>query len=162
MSERLETASSPDGRQSKLWYTGPNYTVDPIVITTDELPKILLIKRKDTGTWALPGGFVDQGESSVEAARRELHEETGLAITNNPLEIYAGIVSDPRTTEHAWIETTALLWRVDTITSVTGDDDATDAAWFPIDQLPSELYGSHSLLIKKALETLPALLIDEK
>ena len=84
----------------KLWYSGANYTVDSVVITRDSL---LLIQRSDNGKWALPGGFIDADETALAAGRRELFEETGLALDENPTEIYRGPVDDPRSTPSAWI-----------------------------------------------------------
>jgi 8-oxo-dGTP pyrophosphatase MutT (NUDIX family) len=55
--------------------------------------ELLLIERTDNGLWALPGGGQDLGESAVEAARREVHEETGIDIEITGL---SGIYSDPR------------------------------------------------------------------
>ncbi len=60
----------------------PALTVDCVVFgMDDEDLKVLLIQRDldpFKGRWALPGGFVNMGESLDEAARRELQEETGL------------------------------------------------------------------------------------
>jgi 8-oxo-dGTP pyrophosphatase MutT (NUDIX family) len=42
--------------------------------------ELLMIERTDNGLWALPGGAQDLGESVVEAARREVHEETGIDV----------------------------------------------------------------------------------
>jgi 8-oxo-dGTP pyrophosphatase MutT (NUDIX family) len=42
--------------------------------------ELLMIERTDNGLWALPGGAQDLGESEVEAARREVHEETGIDV----------------------------------------------------------------------------------
>jgi len=52
-----------------------------------------MIERTDNGLWALPGGAQDLGESVVEAARREVHEETGIDVEIIGL---SGIYSDPR------------------------------------------------------------------
>jgi 8-oxo-dGTP diphosphatase len=65
-------------------YARPAVTVDIIVVTREKRPRVLLIRRKHepfAGCWALPGGFVDEGETVVQAARRELHEETGLKLS---------------------------------------------------------------------------------
>ena len=43
--------------------------------------KILLQKRADKGTWGLPGGAIELGESAVEALEREFYEETGVKVT---------------------------------------------------------------------------------
>lgn len=143
----------PEGKGS-FYHWGPNYTVDPIVLAARDTPSILLVKRRDTGIWALPGGFVDTGESTVEAGIRELGEETNLSYTlSEPQEIYRGPVDDPRSTKHAWPETTALLWRTDDEPVVAAGDDAADACWVPLGELPTELYGSHRQLIDQAIST---------
>ena len=69
-------------------YPRPGLTVDTAIIMASEPPKILLIKRKKdpfAGTWALPGGFVDEGERLIDAAARELKEETSLDAGQVPL-----------------------------------------------------------------------------
>lgn len=142
----------PEGK-GNFYHFGPNYTVDPIVLTSDAIPSILLIERKDTHTWALPGGFVDGDEQLVEAGLRELQEETHLELTETePVVLYQGPVNDHRTTRNAWPETTALLWRVDSVQKVAAGDDAAKAVWIPIDQLPENLHGSHAHLIELALQ----------
>ena len=55
--------------------------------------ELLLIERTDNGLWALPGGGQDLGESVVEAAQREVREETGIDVQITGL---SGIYSDPR------------------------------------------------------------------
>jgi ADP-ribose pyrophosphatase YjhB (NUDIX family) len=55
--------------------------------------ELLLIERTDNGLWALPGGAQDIGESVVQAARREVYEETGIDVEITGL---SGIYSDPR------------------------------------------------------------------
>ncbi|HEY9881039.1 MAG TPA: NUDIX hydrolase [Leptolyngbyaceae cyanobacterium] len=55
--------------------------------------QIVLVRRRDTGRWGLPGGLVDWGEDVFAAASRELVEETGLEVTG--LERLVGIYSSP-------------------------------------------------------------------
>ena len=55
--------------------------------------ELLLIERTDNGLWALPGGAQDFGESVVQAARREVYEETGIDVEITGL---SGIYSDPQ------------------------------------------------------------------
>lgn len=129
---------------------GPNYTADPIVLRGND---VLLIKRGDTGLWALPGGFVDKGESAEQAARREVQEETGLILPEGTIgcTVYAGPVADIRMTANAWPETTAIVYRVDPAFEFRpiGQDDATDAAWVPLEAaLTLPLYGSHTALLQ--------------
>jgi len=58
----------------------------------DDAGRVLMIQRSDNGLWAIPGGAQDLGESIVDAAVREVHEETGLLIEVVGL---VGIYSDP-------------------------------------------------------------------
>lgn len=141
--------------KGRYWNWGPNHTADPIVITKSASPRILLIRRGDTGVWALPGGFVDENDAdAATAALRELHEEASLVIDTEPTEVYVGIVGDKRTTAHAWAETSAYLYRVDRQVPVSGADDATDARWFRLDSLQDTLFGAHGFLIEESLRHL--------
>lgn len=62
------------------------------VAVTNDADEILLIRRSDNGTWALPGGAIDIGESLPQAAVRETREETGIACQVTGL---TGIYTDP-------------------------------------------------------------------
>jgi len=152
----LEMATDPSvgviAGRGRYYNWGPNYTADPIVMTKTAQPRVLLIKRGDTGAWALPGGFVDPTDADVAtAARRELAEEAGLLLESDAIEVYTGVVGDRRTTAHAWAETGAYLLQLDRQVPVAGMDDATDAKWVRLDQLKGNLFGSHNFLIEEAL-----------
>lgn len=137
------------------WNWGPNFTADAVVITSDTQPKVLLVQRADTGTWALPGGFVDPKDASdLEAAQRELQEETALNTDAEGILLYRGVVGDLRTTAHAWAETSAYLFRIPAAIPVHGCDDATDAQWFPLENVGTSLFGSHTFLIDQAISAL--------
>ena len=60
--------------------------------------RIVLIRRRDTDRWALPGGIVDWGEDLTTAATRELSEETGLTLTivGRLIGVYSHAERDPR------------------------------------------------------------------
>lgn len=133
------------------WNWGPNFTADPIVITQTKQPRILLIQRGDTGKWALPGGFVDTGETNPElSARRELKEEANFDAPPEATLVYAGVVGDVRTTAHAWPETSAYLYQVDRHSPIQAGDDAKDARWFRLHDIDNLLFGSHNFLISEA------------
>jgi 8-oxo-dGTP pyrophosphatase MutT (NUDIX family) len=63
------------------------------VVVTDDSGRILLLRRADSGNWALPGGGMEPGESLPACAIREVKEETGLDITISGL---VGIYTDPK------------------------------------------------------------------
>lgn len=100
----------------------PYISTDCIVF--DELDRVLLIRRKNEpfrGQYALPGGFVEAGETVEDSARRELKEETGIEAHELQL---IGVYSDPgRDPRHHTI-TIAYLVRVRGQTPVAGDDAA--------------------------------------
>lgn len=134
---------------SELWFDGPNYTADAIIIDERE-QKILLIQRRDCGQWALPGGFVDRDESSLAAAAREASEEASIDVEGGQL-VYRGVVDDPRNTERAWIETSAYLFPATHDVALAAGDDASDAQWFSLDDLPP-LYASHAAIVMRAVD----------
>jgi ADP-ribose pyrophosphatase len=122
-----------------LW--GENAMADALVTacTADGARWLLLVERADGRGWAVPGGAIDPGESPMAAARRELAEETGLAV---PAELWrAGeprYVPDPRGSDEAWAVTVAAradLGAVTELPSVQGADDASRAAWVRADSL---------------------------
>lgn len=142
-------------KERKLWFDGPNYTADAVIIDP-EAERIFLIQRGDTGQWALPGGFVDPGDDSpYDAAVREAKEEGNLALFGSAPLIFRGVVDDPRNSEDAWIETSAYLFTATHADTEKAGDDAVDVAWPRLDELTSEsLYASHAMIIERALDHL--------
>jgi ADP-ribose pyrophosphatase YjhB (NUDIX family) len=120
-------------------YRNPVPTVD-IIIEVDK--SIVLIKRKNPPHgWALPGGFVDYGESYETAALREANEETGLAVKNlQQFKTYSDPKRDPR--QHT--ASTVFIAQADT--SPTAGDDAAEADLFTKDNLP-ELVFDHAKIV---------------
>lgn len=104
----------------------PRLTTDCAVFDADG--RLLLIKRKGEpfrGAYALPGGFVEIGETVEEACRRELMEETGIAA--GPLTL-VGVYSDPDRDPRGHSCSVAYLTRVEASEPVAGDDAAA-AEW---------------------------------
>lgn len=100
----------------------PLLTVDCVVV--DAAARILLIRRKHPpfeGALALPGGFVDIGETVERACRRELMEETGLEVGKIEL---VGVYSDPSRDPRGHTCSVAFLARVKRAQAVAGDDAA--------------------------------------
>jgi 8-oxo-dGTP diphosphatase len=116
--------------------------------------KVLLIQRARepfAGRWALPGGFVDVGETVQQAAHRELVEETGLTgVKLEQLHTFSEPDRDPR--EHT---VSVVHYGLVNIRrgQVRADDDARDAKWFPVGD-PPPLAFDHDKILRMAHERL--------
>jgi len=113
--------------------------------------RILLVRRAvepGKGQWCLPGGFMELGESAAEAARRELAEETGLTA----LELaFMGICPYP-----GGIASDLLVLAFvteDYTGQLTPGDDALEARFFPLDQLPPVAFRCHREIIRMYQES---------
>lgn len=80
-----------------VWGHAPLFSVGVSVLIQEEAGRVLLQHRGDDGLWGTPGGGLDPGEGFLEAARRELREETGLECPNLALmELGEGLVGGPQ------------------------------------------------------------------
>jgi 8-oxo-dGTP diphosphatase len=129
-------------------YPRPALTVDVAVVTSEARPRILLIRRKNEpfgGCWAFPGGFVDQGETLEQAARRELQEETGLSVIELA-QLHA--TADPGRDPRGWTATVLYLARVRPAdATAVAADDAAEVGWHPLDAPPPMAFD-HGVLLK--------------
>lgn len=125
----------------------PGLTVDLVIIYNfDDDLKILLIKRGNDpfkGSWALPGGYVEEGETISQAAHRELEEETG--ITDVELS-QMGTYGDPGRDPRGWTATVVFMGHVADMEANAGDD-AKEAKWFSMKELP-ELAFDHGKILQ--------------
>lgn len=125
----------------------PALTADIVAVAGGVASSVLLIRRGNepfAGQWALPGGFVDEGERPEDAARRELYEETGLRFedTLTLVDIYGDPGRDPR----GWTVSAAYLAVLEDPSEVVGGDDAADARWFPLGALPPLAFDHHRIV----------------
>ncbi len=122
-------------------YRNPLPTVD-IVIETRPGSLVLVRRKNPPRGWALPGGFVDYGETLEAAAIREAKEETGLSVT---LLRQFHSYSDPGRDPRAHTITTVFLGRASG--AIEGGDDAAEACVFALDDLPAPLVFDHAKII---------------
>jgi len=127
-------------------YPRPAVTVDAILVSPQN--SVLLIERGRVpfkGRWALPGGFIDMDEELETACRRELAEETGIQIgALKQFKAFGAVDRDPR---HRTISVIFYAFTDDELAACAGDD-AANARWFPLNQLP-ELAFDHQQILEE-------------
>ena len=132
-----------------------------LAVPVEASGRIVLMRRRDTGTWCLPGGTVEWGERLVDAIGREVREETGrdLIAIRRIVGIYSDPARDPR------------MHAVSILVEATVEDAASDGALaainplevievrsFPATELPSELAFDTRRMVEDFLRGEPALL----
>jgi 8-oxo-dGTP diphosphatase len=136
-------------------------SVDTVLFGYQDELQILLIQRKYDpfqGSWALPGGFVEESESLENAVVRELKEETGVDMPLNRLEqiyTFGNVDRDPR----GRVVTVAYMGLVNPDKfDLKASTDASDAKWFSWNELP-DLAFDHQQIIQLGLQRLQAKLV---
>ena len=134
-------------------YPHPSVTTDCVIFGFDGTRmKVLLVQRgvePYKGRWAFPGGFLQMDESAEEGALRELREETGLSgAFIRQFHTFSAPDRDPR--ERV---ITIAFYALVRIEEVTGGDDAADARWFALDEVP-QLAFDHDQILRTAEQAL--------
>lgn len=121
----------------------PALTVDTIIAMRDRpgAPVVLIERRYEPLGWALPGGFVDIGETVEQAAVREAREETGLAVTLGTL---LGVYSDPA--RDARGHTVSVVFTAAAVGTPVAADDARAVDIFSLDALPPLAFDHRKIL----------------
>jgi ADP-ribose pyrophosphatase YjhB (NUDIX family) len=154
---RKDALLCPHCGEAVKGYRNPFPTVDIIIeiasgsydsVSRGEKKGIVLIKRKNPPYgWALPGGFVDYGESLESAAQREAREETSLKVE---LKYQLGAYSDPSRDPRQ--HTISVVF----VASATGEpraaDDAKDVRIFDPDSIPEHLAFDHGKILQDYLK----------
>jgi 8-oxo-dGTP diphosphatase len=126
-------------------FKNPTPTVDCIIELSGD--RIVLIRRKNPPLgWALPGGFVDEGESFHAAAVREAKEETGLTVE---LVEQFFTYSDPQRDPRKHTVSTVYIGRAQG--EPHGADDAAEAKAFSVNALPPDLCFDHGTILSDYL-----------
>ena len=134
----------------------PMVTVDAVVFTySGDRAKVLLINRGKEpfkGKWALPGGFIDMDEELEDAVVRELEEETGLkGIRLEQMRTFGTVGRDPRGRQ---ISIAFMGFATKSQDKIKASDDAANAKWFDIEELPKDLAFDHNEVVRFAIEKL--------
>ena len=121
----------------------PRLTVDMIVRMIDNPNSVLLIERKNPPYgWAIPGGFVEIGETLEEAVEREIREETSLTVDKvKQFHAYSDPSRDPRG------HTVSVVFTGEGIGVPEAMSDAENIRIFSIEELPRQLAFDHSQIL---------------
>ncbi len=137
------------GKEAKK-YLQPAPTAD--VIIYDEEKGIVFIERKNEPLgFALPGGFIDEGESVEEAAIREMKEETNLDVD---LLGIVGVYSKPDRDPRFHTMTITFAGKAKDISQLNAGDDAATAKFYSLDNIPSPLCFDHGKMVADFLNYL--------
>jgi len=125
-----------------------NPGVGAAVVIRDDAGRILLVRRAAgatrAGFWSIPAGFVNYGEEIREAAARELEEETGfIADVGEPVFVASNFHDPAKLTVGIWFEGTVISG------TLQAGDDADDAAFFPLDDLPPLAFETDAALFDR-------------
>ncbi len=127
-----------------IHYRNPASAVGVLIL---EGNRVLLVRRRFEpykGKWAIPAGFIEYGEDVRDTAIREIEEETGLVIELDNLHTVESCFDDPR-------GNTILVLYTGCVTGgeLRAGDDADEASFFPLDELPKLAFETHRHVLGK-------------
>jgi 8-oxo-dGTP diphosphatase len=128
-----------------MTYRNPTPTVDIIIELVDRphRPIVLIERHNPPYGWAIPGGFVDYGESVETAAKREAEEETGLQVELiEQFHVYSEPSRDPR--QH----TISVVFIATATGNPAAGDDAKGIEIFELWQIPKNLCFDHDRILR--------------
>ena len=131
-------------------HRNPLLTVDTVTLCDDKF--IVLVKRRNDpykGSWALPGGFVEYGETVESAAMRETKEETGLEVELDKL---VGVYSDPERDPRGHMISVCFLAHK-TGGTLKAASDAAEVQYLKIGEVSKiQLAFDHEKMIERAMK----------
>ena len=146
--------------ESSFWH--PSVATDVVLFTLLEQElHFLCVKRKEDGKWALPGGFLQKGESLDECAIRELQEETGVSVTY--IQHFQNYSDPNRDYRHQTISIAYIAVQPSDNLQLKAATDVSDARWFPVRKMPTLAFDHNkickdaSLVVESLVESKPEL-----
>lgn len=131
-------------------FRNPAPTADVIIYEPGR--GVVIIRRRHAPIgFALPGGFIDEGEQAEEAAVREMREETGLDVELTGL---LGVYSRPKRDPRQHTLTVVFTGKARNPDAICAGDDAAQAAFYPLDALPQPLVFDHAEILEHFRQSL--------
>lgn len=128
-------------------YSNPTPTVDVVILVpgyAGEQDGVVLVERANPPHgWALPGGFVDEGETCEAAAIREMQEETGLDVILTGL---LGVYSDPQRDPRQHTMSVVYTGMARDISRLSAGDDAAKTIVVPLGEWPDMVFDHERIL----------------
>lgn len=125
------------------------------LIARDRNGRIILQRRGDDGTWGLPGGYLELGETLEEGARREAREELGLDPGNlHFFAVFAGPEHYHEYPEHGRVYAVSIVYVADNVAGPLRADqgETMEARFFPPDDLPDDLERNSRTILRRYAE----------
>jgi 8-oxo-dGTP diphosphatase len=144
--DQLSAVLAKEGSDDHAAAETISYTADVVLLTDDG--QVLLIQcghDPHAGKWAFPGGHVDQGETSSEAAYRELEEEVGIRFEHGLSSF--GTYDKPGRDPRGRYVTVAFTATIPNAIQPTAGDDAKAARWWPLADLPAMAFDHAEILV---------------
>ena len=125
------------------------------IIVEDAQGRILMQQRQDDGTWSYPGGRVEIGETTEQAARREVLEESGLRVGD--MQLFGVLSGEPL--HHIYPDGNE-VWGVDIVyisrdytgTLLPRDGEAAALGFYPIDRLPQPISPMNAVQVQAYID----------
>jgi len=130
----------------------PLILVGATILVIDNKNQLLMQKRADNGTWGVPGGSMNPGETLEETARRETLEETGIRLDKIK---FINIFSGPElfykypNGDQIYIVTAVYLAKEFTQTKQGHDEEVLEIRFYPLDNLPENISPSIQIILNE-------------
>jgi 8-oxo-dGTP diphosphatase len=123
----------------------PRHSVSVAAVITDEASRVLVVQRRDTGKWEIPGGILELDESVPAGVRREVEEETGVTVEPERL---TGVYKNLR------LGVVALVFRARVTSGEPGPTEESAAVdWWTADQVTERMAETFAVRVLDALDS---------